>query len=109
MKKPADLLGEGDGVEGDSDSYCATERELGFRLDGSRSVAVGDEVRLRVGDPIEVLSGGNLIGTLEAREGQSMKSCIAMGYRMEGEVTSIDIEAQRGRIRVSGTQEGESA
>lgn len=106
MRKPADLLGEGDGAEAGSDSYCATDRELGFRLNESGSVAVGDEVRLRMGEPVEVLSGKNPIGTLEAREGQSMKSCIGLGYRMEGEITSINIEDLRGKIRISGTQEG---
>jgi hypothetical protein len=106
MRKPADFLGEGDGAKAGSDSYCVADRELGFKLKEPGSVAVGDEVRLRLGEPVEVLSGKNPIGTLEAREGQSMKSCIGMGYRMEGEITAINFEDRRGKIRISGTQEG---
>jgi hypothetical protein len=109
MKKPVDLLedpkgGAELGEGGENDSYCSTQRELSFLIKDVRDPEVGESVILRIGDPVQVLSGTEEIGRLPDVEGQSMKSCIAMGYRMTGSIVSVDNAEGRGTLRISGAR-----
>jgi hypothetical protein len=108
MKKPTSFMdADSDGVlsSGEEEgSYCATRRELGFSVDRSSTPEVGQQITLRAGEPVEVLRNGDVIGTLGNTESPSMKSCIAMGYRMSGAIASLDAGLDRGTISISGTR-----
>lgn len=104
MGKPVDL-GAAASVEDsvdDEPSYCATQRELSFEIERSASLAIGDEVSLRSGDPVEVLRVATLVGFLGKAEGKSMTSCIDFGYRMLGAVTAVDPVLGVGKVQVAG-------
>lgn len=109
MRKPDDLSTGAEGGTGargkDSASYCSSLRELPFLIDRSGAPEVGDEISLRIGDPVEVVRNGDRVGSLLQAEGQSMKGCIALGYRMEGTVKSLAADLTKGVIMIAGSQE----
>lgn len=113
MRRPVDPVGDlgGDSASAtavaEETSYCSTRREFEFMADGGQEALPGSPIRLHLGDPVEVLGADGRLGTLEAREGSSMRSCMMMGYRMTGSVTAFDPDLGRGTIAVSGIrQEG---
>ncbi len=111
MRRPRDLLVmDPDGSQGESEGAlgsrpadaCELEQELAFDLLDGAGVDVGDEVVLRLGEPVAVLSGGERIGALAGSASRAMRSCIDFGYRMSGAVTALDASSGSGVIAVSG-------
>lgn len=120
MRRPVDLLNEagavagaqGSGEEvgsGQESSYCTVRRELSFVINPSAELEVGEAISLRLGNPVEVLRGGEAIGILGTGEGKSMGSCMLMGYRMTGAILSLDLASRRGLLSISGVHNGEPA
>jgi hypothetical protein len=114
MKRP---FHPADGLEGEMGagvaiaeeaSYCSTRRELNFVADQARRPQVGTEIRLRLGDPVEVVGADGQVGRLEPQEGSSMRSCLMLGYRIAGSVTVFDPDLGRGTISVTGIRQGPS-
>jgi hypothetical protein len=107
MRRPVDLTENqgGDSATVEETSYCSTRREFEFVGDPSREALSGAPIRLRLGDPVEVVGTDGRLGTLEAIEGSSMRSCLMMGYRMTGSIIAFDPDLGRGTVSVVGTQE----
>lgn len=114
MRKPRDLLAviDPDGSQGDGGGEgppgsrpadaCELEQELAFDLLVGVGIDVGDEVVLRLGEPVAVLSGGEQIGVLAGSASRAMRSCVDFGYRMSGAVTALDPSKGSGMIVISG-------
>ena len=112
MRKPRDLLavidpdgsqGDGEGAPGSRPADAGElEQELAFDLLVGVRIGVGDEVVLRLGEPVAVLSGGEQIGALAGSASRAMRSCVDFGYRMSGTVTALDPSKGSGMIVVSG-------
>lgn len=114
MRKPRDLLADvgmgstgliaKEGREANSQpvNACELEHEVEVHLLEGASSSVGDEVTLRLGEPIAVISGGKEIGALKGSASRAMRSCMDFGYRMAGVVAEIDPASGVGTLVVSG-------
>lgn len=115
MSRPTDLLSAVGGVKGSGEgaggsnaaadqSYCSIKRVIPFRIIDGASPAVGDEARLRLGSPPAVVVSGNTVGELTEPHAQAMASCLRMGYRMRGSITSVDLTDGTAAVSVTGEQ-----
>lgn len=112
MRPPVDILaevremqssGEGAGPSApDAAAFCEREHSVPFRVVEGGSATAGDTIHLGVEDPPTVISAGRVVGVVTEPHAHAMRGCVAMGYRMQGTVTAVDLGAGTGTLVIAG-------
>lgn len=101
-----DALGErSGGIDDLTLSLCEREHRVAFRLNDGAGAEVGDLALIARGDPPVVLIQGRPIGWVSDRkQAQTLAACIDDGYRISGEITTVDISLRGGLAAVAGVR-----
>lgn len=95
-------LEAGGGALATSDEFCSSEHRLAFRLTNGLIPAIGEMVKLRGGDPPQLVGASGPLGVIESRRAAALNNCLAEDWELSGTVLSIDTATGKGIAVVSG-------
>jgi hypothetical protein len=101
-----DAPGEARQSRDETESACEATRELSVEVGSTDDFAVGNAVRIRLGDPPVVVIGGRDVGWVKGTATRSVKACLLAGFRLSGEVLALDSSSGFGTILISGEKPG---
>lgn len=86
--------------------FCLRQYSLRVEFSTAGAASPGEEVRLVLASPPQVVRGNREVGQVRDSLAGAMSRCLLDGYEMAGVVDFVDLTGKDGQITVSGRKGG---
>jgi hypothetical protein len=103
---PATVGDLDDGGSPPAIEFCLRQHSLRVEFSTAGAASPGEEVRLLLASPPQVLCGARQVGQVRDSLAGGMSRCLLDGYEMAGVVDFVDLTGKSGQITVCGREGG---